>query len=70
MLWWMRSRPLIELMLDTLVQQAVVGELIANSLDASSSNIYIDFSRRASSLTVTDYGCGMGSDEFSSITTR
>ena len=46
------------------VEEAVIGELIANSLDAKSSNIFVDLSKRANTLALTDDGPGMGNDAF------
>ena len=46
------------------LEEAVIGEMIANSLDAKSSNIFIDLNRRAKTLALTDDGPGMGPDEF------
>ena len=46
------------------LEEAVLVELIANSLDAKCSNVYIDLSTQSSTLTVRDDGQGMDPDAF------
>ena len=48
------------------VEEAVLVELIANSLDAKATEISIDLDSRKVTLTVRDNGIGMGADEFES----
>ena len=46
------------------LEEAVLVELIANSLDGQSSNIYIDIDVRGGTLSVEDDGLGMSPDDF------
>lgn len=46
------------------VAEVVIVELVANSLDAKSSSISIEFDERSRLLTVTDNGAGMSASQF------
>lgn len=46
------------------LEEAVLVEMIANSLDAKSTNIYISFNIKDRTLTLEDDGYGMSQDDF------